>query len=53
MNSSPASSYALASSSSTRSARRAVISPIRYVSTLTPAASIAASTSVSGSSISR
>ena len=50
MNSSPASSYAFASSSSTRSARRAVISPMRYVSILTPASSIAASTPVSGSS---
>ena len=53
MNSSPASSYARASSSSTRSASRAVISPIRYASILTPASSIAASTAVSGSSISR
>src|SRR5205814_2126696 len=37
MNSSPASSYAFASSSSSRSARRAVISPIRSVSILEPA----------------
>src|SRR5581483_8263017 len=42
MNSSPASSYALASSSSTRSASRAVISPIRYVSIRTPASSMSA-----------
>ena len=40
MNSSPASSYAFASSSSTRSASRAVISPMRYVSIRTPASSI-------------
>ena len=52
MNSSPASSYAFASSSSSRSASRAVISPIRYVSIFTPASSIAESTAVSGSSIS-
>src|SRR5204863_91315 len=50
MNSSPASSYARASSSSTRSARSAVISPMRYVSILTPVASICASTADSGSS---
>ena len=43
----------LASSSATRSASRAVISPIRYVSILIPARSISASTSVSGSSMSR
>ena len=53
MNSSPASSYALDSSSSTRSASRAVISPIRYVSILIPASSIARSTPTSGSSTSR
>src|SRR5256885_947864 len=51
MNSSPASSYAFPSSSSTRSESRAVISPMRYVSILTPASSIAARTAVSGSSI--
>ncbi len=53
MNSSPASSYAFASSSSTRSASRAVISPMRYSSIFTPASSIEASTAVSGSSIVR
>ena len=51
MNSSPASSYAFDSSSSTRSESRAVISPIRYVSMLTPASSMSASTGTSGSSI--
>src|SRR5713101_6020510 len=51
MNSSPASSYAFDSSSSTRSASRAVISPMRYVSIFTPASSIDASTAVSGSSM--
>ena len=44
MNSSPASSCARASSSSTRSASRAVISPMRYVSMRTPTSSMAAST---------
>ena len=51
MNSSPASSNACDSSSSTRSASRAVISPMRYVSILMPASSIDASTAVSGSSM--
>ncbi len=53
MNSSPARSYALDSSSSTRSASRAVISPIRYVSILIPASSIARRTPTSGISTSR
>src|SRR5665648_194278 len=51
--SSPARRMISSCNSSTRSRRRAVISPSRYGSILTPAASIRASTCTSGSSISR
>ncbi len=50
---SPASPWMRSDSSSTRSRTRAVISPRRYESMRTPAASMRASTPTSGSSISR